>query len=125
MALWFLVVDRSPADRHGAGGFLKRTGARTLRARLLVAEELDLLSKDLFDGPSGQGLGHVDGQRLDRVEIQIKPWSGFAKGTPGDDFSPAIDQIVQLGPILGLVPGKRHRPFILELGDRGKLGNRP
>src|SRR5271157_192106 len=41
------------------------------------------------------------------------------------DFSPAIDQIVQLGPILGLVPGKRHRLFILELGDRGKLGNQP
>jgi hypothetical protein len=95
-----------------------------LRARLLVAAELELVSEDLFDGPAGQGLGHVDSQRFDRVEIQIEPWPGFAKGTAGDDFSPAVNQVAQLGPILGLILGERHRSFILELGIGGKLENR-
>jgi hypothetical protein len=95
-----------------------------LRARLLVTEELELTSENLFDGSAGQGLGHVDSQRFDRVEIQIEPRPGFAEGAAGDDFSPAVDQITQLGPILGLILRERHRSFILELGIRAKLENR-
>ena len=91
----------------------------------MVAEELELDAEDLLDGPAGQGLGHGDGQRLDRVEIQIESRSGFAKGTPGDNFPPAVDQIMQFRSILGLALGKRHSQFVLELGDRENLGNQP
>ena len=72
-----------------------------MRARLLVAEALELLTKNLFDGPSGEGLGHVDGQCLDRVEIQIQPRPGLAEGASSDDFSPAVDEVAQFRPILG------------------------
>jgi hypothetical protein len=89
----------------------------------MVTEEVELVSEDLFDGPASQGLGHLDSQRLDRVEIEIKSRPGFAKGTAGDNFSPAVDQITQLGPILGLILRERHRSFILELGVSAKLGN--
>lgn len=82
-------------------------------------------AEDFLDGPPGQGLGHVDGKRLNRVKIQIESWSGFAKGTPGDDFPPAVDQVTQFRPILGLAPDKRHSQFVLELADREELENRP
>ncbi len=125
MADRFLVVDGPATNRHGPGFFLDRTKPRTVGTRLLVTEELELAAEDLFDGPAGQGLGHVDCQRFDRVEIQIESRPDFAEGAARDDFSPAIDQVAQLGPILGLILGERHRSFILELGIRGKLGNRP
>jgi hypothetical protein len=96
-----------------------------LRAGLLIAEELGLAPEDLFDGPAGQGLGHVDRQGFDRVEIQIESRTGFAKGAARNDFSPAVGQVAQFRPILGLILGERHRSFILELGTRGKMGNRP
>jgi hypothetical protein len=95
-----------------------------LRTGLLIAEELELASEDLFDGPTGQGLSHVDSQRFDRVEIQIKSRPGFAKSAAGDNFAPAVDQVAQLGLILGLIPGEWHRSFILELKIRAKLENR-
>lgn len=94
-----------------------------MRTRLLVAEESELASEDLFDGPAGQGLGHVDCQRFDRVEIQIESRSGFAKCAACDNFSPTVDQIAQLGSILGLILGEGHRSFILELGVHAKLEN--
>jgi hypothetical protein len=70
-------------------------------------------------------LGQVDGQRFNRVEIPVESRPRFANGAAGDEFSPALNPVAQLGPILGLILGERPRWFILELRGRGKLENRP
>ena len=69
----FVVRDRPAADGQGPWGFLNRAGARAFGTELVVTEALELGAEDLFDGSTGEGLGHVDGQRFDRVEIQIEP----------------------------------------------------
>jgi hypothetical protein len=120
----FVVRDRPAADGQGPWGFLNRAGARAFGTGLVITEALELGAEDLFDGPTGEGLGHVDGQRFDRVEIQIEPGSGVAEGAAGDDFPPAVGQVAQIGPILGLALGERHRRFVLELGDGEESGNR-
>ena len=120
----FVVRDRPAADGQGPWGFLNRAGARAFGTELVVTEALELGAEDLFDGSTGEGLGHVDGQGLDGVEVEVEPGSGVAEGAAGDDFPPAVGQVAQIGPILGLALGERHRRFVLELGDGEESGNR-
>jgi len=88
----------------------------------VIAEEFQLGLQDLFDGPLGDGLAHIDGQGLDGVEVDAEPRAVVAVSTPGDDFAPPIGHVAQFGPILGLTPDERHRVFVLELGERHKMG---
>jgi hypothetical protein len=88
----------------------------------VVAKALELLLEDILDDALDDGLTHVDGQRLDGVEVQVEPRSFFPVRTSGDDLPPPVSQVTEIGQIVGLTLGERHGVFVLELGERGKLG---
>jgi hypothetical protein len=89
----------------------------------MTAKALELTAEDLLDGAPDNGLPHIDGQGLDGVEVEVEPWTLLTISTPGDDFPPAVSQIAQFLKIVGPSLGEWHREFILELGERTKLGN--
>jgi hypothetical protein len=91
---------------------------------LVRPEALGLDREDFFDGPPDHGVADVDGQGFDRVEVEIKPRPLRSEGPPGDDLSPPVGHLAQLGQILGLTLGEGHREFVLELGEREGLGIR-
>lgn len=88
----------------------------------MIAKALELTAEDLLDGAPDDGLPHIDGQGLDGVEVEVEPWTLLAIGTPGHDFPPAVSQIAEFVKIVGLSLGEWHSEFILELGERSKLG---
>ena len=89
----------------------------------MIAKALELASEDLLDGALDDGLPHIDGQGLDGVEVEVEPWTLLTISTPGDDFPPAVSQVAQFLKIVGPSLGEWHGVFILELGERTKLGN--
>jgi len=88
----------------------------------VVAKALELLLEDVLDDALDDGLTHVDGQRLDGVEVQVEPRSFFPVSTSGDDLPPPVSQVAEIGQIVGLTLGEWHGVFVLELGERAKLG---
>jgi len=89
----------------------------------LIAEALELGPEDFLDGPSDDGLPHVDGQGFDGVEVKVKPRPFLPVSAAGDDFSPPVSHIADLGQIGLRSLNEWHGVFVLELGERGKLGN--
>jgi hypothetical protein len=89
---------------------------------LVIAKEFQLGLEGLLDGPLDDGLANLDGQRLDGIEVDVQPRPFLAIGAPGDNFSPPVRHVAEVGPILGLSLGERHDESILELGEREKLG---
>jgi hypothetical protein len=89
----------------------------------MIAKALELTAEDLLDRTPDDGLPHIDGQGLDGVEVEVEPWTLLAIGTPGHDFPPAVSQIAEFVIIVGLSLDEWHSEFILELGERSKLGN--
>jgi hypothetical protein len=90
----------------------------------VIAEELQLTPQDFLDGSFDDGLSHFDSQGFDRIKVDLQPWPFIAKGTAGDNLTPASGHILECSLIVGLRPGERHGEFILELGEREKLGKR-
>ena len=88
----------------------------------MIAQEFQLGLESFLDGPLDDGLADLDGQRLDGIEVDVQPRSFFAISAPGDDFSPPVRHVAEVGPILGLSLGERHGESILELGEREKSG---
>jgi hypothetical protein len=88
----------------------------------VIAEALELDLEDVLDDALDDGLTHVDGQRLDGVEVQVEPRSFFPVSTAGDDLPPPVSHVAKIGQIVGLTLGERHGVFVLELAERGKLG---
>jgi hypothetical protein len=119
----FVVVDRAAANRDGARRPGDGTGAPASGTGLLGAEPSELGPEELLDGPPDHGLSDVDGQGLDRIEVQIAPRSVLAEGPLGDDRSPPVGHLAKLGPILGRALGEGHRWFVLELGEPEELEN--
>lgn len=91
----------------------------------MIAEALELDLEDVLNGPPSHGVTDVDGQGLDGIEIEVEPRPFFAIGAAGHDFSPPIRHVAEFGQIVGLTFGERHVVFVLELGERGNLGNSP
>ena len=87
----------------------------------MIAEEFQLSSQGLLDGPSDDGLAHLDSQGLNGIEVDLEPRPFLPVGTPGNNFSPPVRQVAKVGQFLGLTLGERHGVFVLELGERGKL----
>ena len=88
----------------------------------MIAEALELEAEDFLDGALDDGPTHVDGQGLEGVEVEVEPRSFLPVSAPGDDFPPSVSQVAKRGRIVGLTPGERHGVFVLELGERRKLG---
>jgi hypothetical protein len=88
----------------------------------MITEEFQLRSQDLLDGPPDDGLPHINGQGLDGIEVDIEPRTFVPISTAGDDFPPPVRHVAQIGQIVGLTLGERHGLFVLELGERAKLG---
>ncbi|HMB02328.1 MAG TPA: hypothetical protein VKP69_01145 [Isosphaeraceae bacterium] len=91
----------------------------------MIAEEFQLRVQGLLDGPSDDGLAHLDGQRLEGIEVDIEPRPFLPVGTPGNNFSPPVRHVAKVGQFLGLTLGERHGVFVLELGQRGKVQKEP
>ena len=89
----------------------------------MIAEEFQLGLQDLFDGPLDDGLTHINGQRLDGIEVDVEPRTFVPISTSGDNFPPPVSHVAKVGQIVGLTLGERHDVFVLELGERGNLGN--
>ena len=81
----------------------------------MIAEAFELDLEDFFDGPLADGPTDLDSQGFDGVEVEVEPRSFIAVSTPSDDFSPAICKVADLGQILRLTLGERHRVSILAL----------
>jgi hypothetical protein len=86
----FVVINRAAANLNGSRLFGHGTGPRTLGTRLVFAEELELGSEDILDGPSDDGLPHVDRQGFDGVEVKVKPRPFLPVSAAGHDFSPPV-----------------------------------
>ncbi len=88
----------------------------------MIAEEFALGFQGLLDGPLDDGLTHIDGQRLDGIEVDVEPGPFIPEGTSGDDFPPPVSQVAKVGRIVGLTLGEWHRGFVLELANKSKMG---
>jgi hypothetical protein len=88
----------------------------------MIAKALELGLEDLLDGPANDGLSDVDGQGLDGIEIEVEPRPFLAVGPAGDDFSPPVRHVSEVGAIVGWTLGEWHGVFVLELGERGNVG---
>ena len=91
----------------------------------MIPEEFPLGFQDLLDGPLDDGLTDINGQGLDGIEVDVQPRPFVPISTSGDDFSPPVSHVAKVGQIVGLSLGERHGVFVLELGERGKLGKSP
>jgi hypothetical protein len=118
----FVVADGPATNLYGSWGRGQRTLPLTFGTGLVIAKAVELIAENLLDGALDDGLPHVDGQGLDGVEVEVEPWTLLAIGTPGHDFSPAVSQIAEFLKIVGLSLDEWHSEFILELGERSKLG---
>jgi hypothetical protein len=118
----FVVVDCPVANLNGSWRLAHGTTLPTPGTRLVIAEALELNLEDILDDALDDGLTHVDSQRLDGIEIQVEPWPFFPVSAPGDDFPPPVSHVAKRRQIVGLTLGERHGVFVLELGERGKLG---
>jgi hypothetical protein len=88
----------------------------------VVAESVALASEGLLDRPPDDGLTHVEGQGLDRVEIEVERRSFVSIGASGDDFPPPVGQLAKVGAILGWRLAEWHRVFVLELANKREMG---
>jgi hypothetical protein len=88
----------------------------------VIAKALELIAENLLNGAPDNGLSHVNGQRLNGVEVEVETWTFLAIGTSGYYFPPPVSQIAQFVKIVGLSLGEWHSEFILELGKWSKLG---
>jgi hypothetical protein len=88
----------------------------------VITEEFPLGLQRLLNGPPDDGLSHLDGQGFDGIEVDVESRAFVPVGTPGDDFSPPVRHVAEVGQILGLSLGERHAGFVLELKARGNLG---
>jgi hypothetical protein len=89
----------------------------------VIAQEFQLGFQDLLNGPPDDGVADIDGQGLDRVEVDVESRTFVAVSAPRNDFAPPVGHVAELGQILGLSLGERHRVFVLELGCENKMGN--
>jgi hypothetical protein len=121
----FVIGNRPAADLNGPRRLGHRTGPRTLGTGLVIAEASELGPENFLDRPLDDGLSDVDGQGLDGIEVEVESRPSFPVGTPGDDSSPTVGQIAKRRRIVGLTLGEWHGVFVLELGERGKLGKSP
>ena len=88
----------------------------------MIAEALESDPEGILDGTPGDGLPDVDGQGFDGIEIEVEPRPLLAVAAAGDDFPPPVRHVAKVGRIVGRTLGERHGVFVLELGERGKLG---
>lgn len=91
----------------------------------MITEALELDPEDVLNGPPSHGLTDVDGQGFDGIEIEVEPRPFLTIGAAGHDFPPAVRHVAEIDQIVGLTFGERHVVFVLELGERGNLGNSP
>ena len=89
----------------------------------MIPKEMALIAENLLNGAPDDGLPHIDGQGFNGVEIEVEPRTLLAESTSGHDFSPTVGQVVEFLEIVSLSLGEWHSEFILELGERSKLGN--
>jgi hypothetical protein len=60
---------------------------------LLVAQELGLLGRGLFEGAGGQAAGGGLGDLLHLCQIDIPPGALVAEGTADNDFAPVLGEL--------------------------------
>ena len=119
----FIVVDRPVANLNGSWRLVDGATVPTPWARLMITEALELESEDFLNGTLDDSLAHVDGQRFDRIEIEVKPWAILSISASANDFSPPVSHVSELGQIVRLTLGECHDVFVLELAESGKMGN--
>jgi len=83
----------------------------------VITEQFQLGFQGLLNSSLNDLLAHIDGQRLDGIEVDVESWPFVSKSTPRDNFSPTVRHVAKVGQILGLTLGKRHLQFVLELED--------
>jgi hypothetical protein len=88
----------------------------------VIAEALELEPEDFLDGPADDGLTDVDGQGFDGIELEVEPRPFVPVGAAGDNFPPPVRHVAKIGGLVGLTLDERHGVFVLELGERGKMG---
>jgi hypothetical protein len=123
MAHGFVVLDGPAANLNGPRRRSQGTIPRALRAGLVITEAVDLSAESLFDSSPNDRLPHIDGQRLNGVEVEVEPRPLWTIGAPVDYFPPTIRHVAEFVEFVGLTLGERHREFILELGEQSNLGN--
>ena len=117
-----VIGDRGATDLKGSAPSRNGAGLSTGRTGLRITEFRPLLTQRRFQGPLGDGAGGVDGDLLDRIEIGVEIRAIIAKGAAGDDFAPAVGQVMEFGVLgrSGLL--ERHGKSHLELGKNENLG---
>ena len=123
MADRLVIGDRGTADLQGSGAGLHGASLSTGRTGLRLAEFLALLAQRGFQGALGESAGGVDGGLLQGVEIGVEVGAVVAEGMAGDDFSPAVGQVVEFGVVGRSSLPKGHGKSHLELGKNENLGN--
>ena len=116
-------MDRGAADDHVTRFGSHGTVLAALGTGMDRTEPLGIELKQLLDGPLGQGLGGVDGDLLEGVEIDLVGGSALAEGAACDDFSPVLGQVTDFGGSRRWGPLEGHRMTSLGLGEIEKMGN--
>jgi hypothetical protein len=80
------------AGTQGPLGTADRTEPAALRAGLVLAQELALLSRCCFQGSLGHATRRRAGHFLHLGEIHVEPRPLFPEGVLDDDFSPLFSE---------------------------------
>lgn len=123
MADRFVVLDRPSANLKGSWRRAYGAGARTRGTGLVIAEKFPLGFQRLLNSPLENGSADIDSEGFDGIEVDIESRPFVPICTTGDNFSPPVCHVAQVRQILGLTFGERHRVFVLELGEKGKVEN--
>jgi hypothetical protein len=83
----------------------------------VITEQFQLGVQGLLNGSLDDLPAHIDGQRLDGIEVDVESRPFVSKSTPRDNFSPTVRHVAKVGQIIGPTLGKRHPLFVLELGE--------
>jgi hypothetical protein len=86
----------------------------------VITEALELESENFLNGTLDDSLTHIDSQRFDRIEIEVKPWAFLSVSASANDFSPSVRHVSEFGQFVRLTFGERHDVFVLELAKSGK-----
>ena len=86
----------------------------------MITEALELESENFLNGTLDDSLTHIDSQRFDRIEIEVKPWAFLSVSASANDFSPSVRHVSEFGQFVRLTFGERHDVFVLELAKSGK-----
>jgi hypothetical protein len=113
-------VDRAVANLNGSRRRPDGATLSTLGTKLVITEALELESENFLNGTLDDSLTHIDSQRFDRIEIEVKPWAFLSVSASANDFSPSVRHVSEFGQFVRLTFGERHDVFVLELAKSGK-----